>query len=73
MALSWITNLDGSESFDSLSYEAYERERNPGWKTYICSGDYINMLKEQGIQFISVTKSDFYSDSLRFATTTEFS
>lgn len=73
MALSWITNSNGSESFDSLSYEAYEREENPRWKTYTCSGDYINMLKEQGIQFISETKSDFYSDGLRFATTTEFS
>lgn len=73
MATSWIVNSDGSESWDSLSYEKYEKSLNSNWRTYICSGDYINMLSEQGIKFISETKSDFYSDGLRFATTTDFS
>ena len=72
MAINWTTWRD-EEAWDSKTYIEYEREKNPNWVVYKCSGDYIDMLEEQGITFISEDKSDFYSDGLRFATNTEFS
>lgn len=69
MALNW----GNDDSWDSKDYEEWEKSRDPYWRTYVCSGEYIEMLKSQGFKMISPTNSDFYSDGLRFATTNEFS
>ena len=68
MALTW----NQEDGWDSDSYNKYEISRNPTYRLYKCSGEYIDMLESKGYK-LSKTKSDFYSDSLRFATTTEFS
>lgn len=72
MAVNWTT-WNGEEAWDSKSYNEFERERNPNWRSYSCSGEYTNMLEKEGFTFISEDKSDFYSDGLRFSTNTEFS
>lgn len=41
-------------------------------KIYVGRSDYINFLENLGYK-LSKYKYDFYSDNLRFATTTEFS
>lgn len=61
------------EAWDSKSYEEYEKSKNPNWKTFKCTGEYVNMLVNRGYKMISETNSDFYSDGLRFATCTDFS
>ena len=71
MALNWVTWRD-EEAWDSKSYTEFEKSRNPDWHIYKCSGNYIDMLEKEGYTFISEDKFDFYSDGLRFATTTEF-
>ena len=69
-AINWTTWGD-KEAWDSDSYDAYEKSQNPSYQSYKCSGEYINMLESKGF-ILSKNKSDFYSDGLRFATTTEF-
>lgn len=77
-AVNWTTWIDyetrkEKEAWDSKSYTEWERSKNPNWRTYKCSGEYIELLKSEGIKFISEDNSDFYSDGLRFATNNEFS
>lgn len=71
-AVEWTT-WKGKEAWDSKSYEEWELSENPNYKHYICSGEYIDMLKAEGYKMISDTNSDFYSDGLRFATNNQFS
>lgn len=70
-AINWTT-WNGQEAWDSKTYTEYEKSKDPNWKIYKCSGEYIDMLVEKGFTFISEDKSDFYSDGLRFATNTDF-
>ena len=71
-ALNWTT-WNGKEAFDSKMYDEYERKKDPGYKTYKCRGDYIDLLEKEGFKFCSESKSDFYSDGLRFASNNNFS
>lgn len=62
MALNW-----DKESFDSDSYHlAY-----PDEKVWSCKNEYTNFLESLGYK-LSQDKSDFYSDGLRFSTSTDF-
>ena len=71
MALNWGYE-EGDNGWDSESYEEWEKTQNPNRKIYIGRTDYTNFLEELGYK-LSKYKYDFYSDKLRFATTTEFS
>ena len=68
MAFNW-----GYEK-DDIGYDAgtYE-EKYPEEKKYVCDSELIKLLEKEGYKFSSVTKSDFYSDGLRFSTSTDFS
>lgn len=56
------------EGIDSKTYhEKHSKERS-----YVCSSELITLLEKEGINFISYGRSDFYSDGLRFATSTDF-
>ena len=72
MAINWTTWRD-QEAWDSKSYEEWEKLNNPNHKIYPCTGKYVQMIADEGYNFISSTCSDFYSDGLRFATFNEFS
>lgn len=71
-AIEWTT-WRGEEAWDSKSYYEYERKENPLYREYKCQSELITLLQDNGVSFISESQSDFYSDGLRFATTTEFS
>lgn len=71
-AVNWTT-WNGEEAWDSKTYNEWERSQNPNWITYKCSGDLIEKLISDGYKMISESNSDFYSDGLRFSTSTEFS
>lgn len=71
-AVNWVKWKD-EEAWDSKTYTEFERKNHPYWKVYKCTGEYIDLLKSEGIKFISEEQSDFYSDGLRFASNTEFS
>ena len=58
-----------SEGLDAKSYE----EEDPNVKRWECRSELIDLLEQEGFKFTSWTKSDFYSDGLRFASYTEFS
>lgn len=64
--LGFAFNKEGIDS--KTYYEKYPKERS-----YSCSSELITLLEKEGIDFISNSRSDFYSDGLRFATCTEFS
>lgn len=67
MAINW-----GYEK-DDIGYDAgtYE-EKYPEETKYICDSELTKLLERDGYKFSSVTKSDFYSDGLRFSTSTYF-
>lgn len=73
MAINWTTWEDPKtgeikEAWDADSYDAaYPNERH-----FSCRNEYTDFLEDLGYK-LSKYKSDFYSDGLRFATTTEFS
>lgn len=56
------------EGFDAKYYE----EKHPKEGKYICGSEFIDTLKDAGYKFGSNTNQDFYSDGLRFASTTDF-
>lgn len=72
MALDWITWEDYKtgliyDAWDSDTYhEAYPEE-----KDYIYRNNYTDFLESLGYK-LSKNKSDFYSDGLRFSTSTDF-
>lgn len=72
MAIEW-TSWNNQEAWDSKSYEAFEKSKNPSYTVYKCSSELIELIRDEGYGFISESQSDFYSDGLRFATTTSFS
>lgn len=73
MAINWTTwkNKDGKEvpAHDSASYY----KKYPNERIYQCDNELVKYLMQEGIEFISKDRSDFYSDGLRFATVTDFS
>ena len=71
-AIEWTT-WRGEEAWDSKSYEEYEKKQNPSYRVFKSQSELITLLQDNGVSFISESQSDFYSDGLRFATTTEFS
>lgn len=58
-------NHDG---WDAAGYEK-EYPTNSRWR---CDSELINLLEREGYRFSSWTHSDFYSDGLRFSTSTDF-
>lgn len=73
MAINWTTwkNKDGKEipAYDSESYY----KECPTGGIYPCDNELVKYLMQEGFEFISKDRSDFYSDGLRFATVTDFS
>lgn len=67
MALNWGCDNDDI-GYDAGTYE----EEHPEEKKYVCDSELIRLLEKEGYKFSSVTKSDFYSDGLRFSTSTDF-
>lgn len=65
-ALDWVT-WNGEEAWDSDSYDL----AHPDEKSYSCKNEYTDFLESLGYK-LSKHKSDFFSDGLRFATSTEF-
>jgi hypothetical protein len=61
-ALSW-----GKEDLDSDSYHL----KYPDEKVWNCKNEYTDFLESLGYK-LSKNKSDFYSDGLRFSTSTDF-
>jgi hypothetical protein len=57
----------GKQGFDSASYE----KSHPNSRKWQHEGELVNMLAE-AYEFISWSHSDFYSDGLRFSTSTNF-
>lgn len=72
MALDWTT-WKSEEAWDSKSYDEYEKKNTPNYNPLICRSELIDLLKRDGYIMNSYTQSDFYSDGLRFSTSTEFS
>lgn len=66
-ALEWVT-WSGKEAWDS---DSYYRD-NPKERRWSCKNEYTDFLESLGYK-LSEDKADFYSDGLRFATTTDFS
>ena len=71
--LFWDMALNWGYEKDDIGYDAgtYE-EKYPEEKKYVLDSELIRLLERDGYKFSSVTKSDFYSDGLRFSTSTEF-
>lgn len=69
MAINWTT-WKNEEGLDSKTY--YEKYPDD-YDNYICNNDLTKYLTQINTTFISKSKTDFYSDGLRFATSTDFS
>ena len=65
MALKW----GEFEGWDAGTYEV----EHPSSFPYCHSSDLVEVLKREGYKFTSPSCSDFYSDGLRFSTSTDFS
>lgn len=68
MALNW----NQPDGWDSDSYNAWERQRNPNYIPHIYNIELANYLSILGYK-LSKSRADFYSDGLRFATNINFS
>lgn len=66
MAFGW------NDGWDSDSYDEYEKQQNPSYISPVYRSEYTDFLENEGFK-LSRSKTNFYSDGLRFATTTEFS
>ena len=74
MALNWTTWKDHKtgkviEAWDGGSYE----REHPAENRWVNNTALTKLLEAEGYEFTSYTKSDFYSDGLRFSTNTDFS
>lgn len=72
-ALNWTTwkhptTGEVKEAWDSKTYYEETKER-----LYKCDNELVRYLSEHDIKFISESRTDFYSDGLRFSTSIEFS
>lgn len=72
MALEWGYNKD-DEGWDGASYDNFEKNIDPTYRAYPCTGELTDLLEQEGYKFTSYANSDFYSDGLRFAGFTDFS
>lgn len=72
MALNWGHNKDEKEGLDGEAYEEWEMKRNPKYKPIRHETDYSKFIEQCGFK-TNKYKTDFYSDGLRFATSTDFS
>ena len=68
MALSW-GKFDG---WDGDSYEEWESKQNPSYHPRIYRTEYSDFIRECGFT-LNKYEMDFYSDKLRFSTSTKFS
>lgn len=71
MAINWGYGKD-KEGFDGDSYEEIEHKLNSNYKPINWKSDYSCFLNECGFK-LNKYNSDFYSDGIRFSTSTEFS
>lgn len=71
MVKNWGYEKD-DKGWDGEAYEEWEKSQNPNHRTYEYKTDYTRFLEECGFTMCKYN-TDFYSDGLRFATTTEFS
>ena len=72
MAINWTT-YDGKPAWDSKSYTEWEKSQGNNYHCEKCKNDLINHLISEGYKMISESCTDFYSDNLRFSTSTDFS
>jgi hypothetical protein len=74
MALGWTTWKDHKtgKTIEAWDGGSYERE-HPTENRWVNNTDLTKLLEAEGYEFTSYTKSDFYSDGLRFSTNTDFS
>ena len=71
MALNWGYEKDDNGS-DGETYEKWEMEQNPSYTPRNYANEYSRFIEECGFK-VNKYATDFYSDGLRFATSTEFS
>lgn len=57
---------------DGWDAESYDKKHPNEYKWYN-DGEYIDLLEAEGFEFTTDARSEFYSDGLRFATSTDFS
>lgn len=67
MAINWTT-WQGKEAWDADTYN----EEHPNERKFSCRNEYTDFLEDLGYK-LSEMKMDFYSDGLRFSTSTDFS
>lgn len=60
--------IEHNTGWDAASYE----NGHPNKSKYYLNNDYSRLLEKEGFVFTSPTHSDFYSDGMRFATSTDF-
>lgn len=70
-ALSKDLDKNGNEAWDGKLYEEHCKKEDPNYKSYSSYSEYCKFLSQWFK--IEYPYNDFYSDGLRFATTTEFS
>lgn len=72
MAINWTTwkDLKTGKVSEAWDAESYHRE-HPTERQWSCTNEYTDFLESLGYK-LSQYKSDFYSDGLRFATSTDF-
>ena len=70
-ALHFGEELD-RKPWDHGSYEEWEKKHNPNYTPWRETSELAHTFEQYGYKFTSPSKSDFYSDGLRFATCTEF-
>jgi len=64
------TTWGGKEAYDAASYERENDNGRSGWRHVT---DLTELLKEEGFEFTTNRQADFYSDGLRFSSSTDFS
>lgn len=71
MAIEWGKSHSNG-GYDHDSYDEEESKKNPSYRSYSHKNEYTDFLEKCGFS-LNRLKSEFYSDGLRFATTTDFS
>lgn len=73
MAINWTTweDHETGEVKEAWDADSYDKEF-PNERKFSCRNEYTDFLESLGYK-LSTYKSDFYSDGLRFSTSTEFS
>lgn len=71
MAMNWGYDKD-NEGWDGDSYEEFEKKQNSRYTPMDYKTEYCDFLTELGFK-LNKYNTDFYSDGIRFSTSTEFS